>query len=116
MKKAAKAIREKIPEIGNIVIKGSHLIEKSREDKILNMALDSKNDFFIYESKRQKSEKEIPGTGCMFSACLTARLAMGDNMETAMSVSEKFVAKAKKGLKKIPDNSRDKSIYIAANI
>ena len=116
MKAAARAIMEKNPGIGNIVIKGSHLIEKSRKDKILNMALNSRGDFFVYESKRIKLDKEVHGTGCMFSSCLVSRLALGETLEEALVSSEKFVAEAIKRFKKIPDNRRDKNIYIAANI
>ncbi|MHB8231834.1 MAG: hydroxymethylpyrimidine/phosphomethylpyrimidine kinase [bacterium] len=116
MKKASKIIRRKIPEIKNIIIKGSHISEKSSENKIFTVMLNSKNEFFIYESKRLEIDKEIHGTGCAFSACLTALLAKGVKIEDALVETEKFVAKIISGFKKIPDNSPEKKIYITGNI
>ncbi len=116
MKLAAKIIREKNPGIKNIIIKGSHISEKSGEKKIFNIMLDSKNKFFIFENKRLSLGKEIHGTGCAFSACLASLLAKGIKLEDAFIETEKFVSKIIRGLKKIPDNTTEKKIYITGNI
>jgi hydroxymethylpyrimidine/phosphomethylpyrimidine kinase len=116
MKRAAKIIRRKIPEIKNIIIKGSHISEGTNENKIFNIILNSKNEFFIHESKRLKIDKKIHGTGCAFSACLTAMLAKNMKIEDALPETEKFVAKIIAGFKKIPDNTAEKRIYITGNI
>ncbi|MHB1660804.1 MAG: hydroxymethylpyrimidine/phosphomethylpyrimidine kinase [bacterium] len=116
MKKAARIIRKKIPEIKNIIIKGSHISEGTNENKIFNIILNSKNEFFIHESKRLKIDKKIHGTGCAFSACLTAMLVKNMKIEDALLETDKFVAKIIAGLKKIPDNTAEKRIYITGNI
>lgn len=116
MKKAAKIIRKRIPEIKNIIIKGSHILEGTNENKIFNIILNSKNEFFINESKRRKTDKQIHGTGCTFSACLTGMLANNIKIEEALRETDKFIAKIILGIKKIPDNTAEKKIYISANI
>ncbi len=116
MKIAAKIIRERIPGIKNIIIKGSHIFEKSDGGVIKNVVLDSKNKFFVHESKILKTGKQIHGTGCAFSACIASYLGLGMPIESAVLESEKFVSGIIRGTKKIPDNSPDKNIYIVGNI
>lgn len=114
--KAAKIIRRRFPEIKNIIIKGSHIPDKSDENIIFDIALNSKNEFFKCESKRLKVDKEIHGTGCAFSACIASMLAKGAKIEDALVETEKFVSKIIRGLKKIPDNSPEKKVFITGNI
>lgn len=116
MKKAAKLIRERIPEIKNIIIKGSHLKTSPNTDKICDVLLDSKNSFFIYESRRISLGREIHGTGCAFSAVLASNLARGLKIEDAFVKTEKLVSKFIADRKKIPDNNTSKGIYITGNI
>ncbi len=116
MKRAAKIIRKKFPEIKNIIIKGSHIFEKSEGDVIKNILLDSKNEYFTYESKIINAGKQIHGTGCAFSACITAYVASGMKIEYAVAETEKFISKIIRNIKKIPDNTSEKKIYITANI
>lgn len=116
MKMAARAIRKKIPEIKNIIIKGSHLSKKSGRNKIFDIILNSKNEFFIYSSNRLELKKEIHGTGCAFSACLASQLAKGVGIEEALNHTEKFVNKIMRELSKIPDNDSGKGIHITGNI
>ncbi len=115
MKNAAKIIRKKFPEIKNILIKGSHITEES-EENIKNLLLNSKNEFYIYESKRINIGKQVHGTGCAFSGCLTSYLAFGMEIESAVAETEKFISKILKDIKKIQDNSPEKINYIAGNI
>ncbi len=116
MKKAAESIKERIPAIKNIVIKGSHLNTNLNKDKIYNVLLNSENIFFVNESERINIDKEIHGTGCAFSAGLTSYLAKGFKIEEALIKTERLVSKFIKDFRKIPDNNKDKHIYITGNI
>ncbi|MCL4321970.1 MAG: hydroxymethylpyrimidine/phosphomethylpyrimidine kinase [Deltaproteobacteria bacterium] len=116
MKKAAKRIKESMPGIKNIIIKGSHIKPDLNDNKIYNVLLDSENKFFVSISERIKLDKEIHGTGCAFSAALTAYLAKGLKIEEALIKTGMLVSKFIKDFRKIPDNSRDKHIYITGNI
>ncbi len=116
MKKAARIIRKKNPGIKNIIIKGSHILEKNAENKIFDIVLNAENEYFIYESKRLKPEREMHGTGCAFSACVASRLAEGAKIEDAVASAEKFVYKIMRDFRKIPDNGPEKKIYITGNI
>jgi hydroxymethylpyrimidine/phosphomethylpyrimidine kinase len=116
MKNAAKIIRKKFPEIKNILIKGSHISEESEENIIKNLLLNSKNEFYIYESKRINTGKQVHGTGCAFSGCLASYLALGMKTESAVAETEKFISKILKDIKKIQDNSQEKINYITGNI
>ncbi|MFW0884878.1 hydroxymethylpyrimidine/phosphomethylpyrimidine kinase [Candidatus Acidulodesulfobacterium sp. H_13] len=116
MKTAARVIRKKIPEIENIIIKGSHLSKKSDRNKIFDIVLNSKNEFFICSGNRLELKKEIHGTGCAFSACLASQLANGVEIKEALNYTEKFVNKIIRELSKIPDNDSEKDIYITGNI
>ncbi|MCL4542514.1 MAG: hydroxymethylpyrimidine/phosphomethylpyrimidine kinase [Deltaproteobacteria bacterium] len=116
MKKAAKSIKKRIPEIKNIVIKGSHLNAGLNKGKIYSIVLNSENNFFVNESERINTDKEIHGTGCAFSAGLTSYLAKGLRIERALVETEKLVSKFIKDFRKIPDNNGDKHIYITGNI
>lgn len=116
MKKAAKSIKERIPGIKNVIIKGSHLGASMNKDKIYNVGLNSENDFFVNETERINLDKEIHGTGCVFSAGLTSYLAKGLKIEEALVKTERLVSKLIAGYKEIPDNNEDKHIYITGNI
>lgn len=116
MKKAAKRIKENMPGIKNVVIKGSHINANLNKGKIYNIILDSGNHFFVNESERIELDKKIHGTGCAFSAALTAYLAKGLKIEEALVKTETLVSKFIKGFRNIPDNSGDKHIYITGNI
>jgi hydroxymethylpyrimidine/phosphomethylpyrimidine kinase len=116
IKNAAKIIRKKFPDIKNIFIKGSHITEESEKNIIRNILLNSKNEFYIYESKRVNTGKQVHGTGCAFSACLASYLALGMKIESAVAETEKFISKILKDMKKIEDNSPEKINYITGNI
>lgn len=118
MKIAAAAIREKLPRIKYIVIKGSHLAGVPGEnDKISNIAMNPDGGFIVYESKRiELGGKEMHGTGCLFSACLTARLASGDALIDALLESERYTAGAIRGFRKIQDNEKARNVYMLGNI
>lgn len=114
MKKAATRIKERIPSSKNIIIKGSHLDDGS--NKIYTVLLNSEDNFFVYESKKIDTDKEIHGTGCSFSGVLTSYLSKGLKIEDALVKTERLVSEFIADYHKIPDNSGDKHIYTTGNI
>ena len=75
MKKAASAIREMGPEV--VIVTGGHL-----EGSTLELIYDGK-EFNVLEGHKYKGDYH--GTGCAYSACITALLARGmkDPLEAA---------------------------------
>lgn len=92
-----KDAAEKIGRLGseNILIKGGHL----DEPKIHNVLL-HENDFLEYETERIEAE-EIHGTGCTFSAAITAKLATGEKIQQAVKKAGDFMLDAVKRRLKI---------------
>ncbi len=117
MKEAAIAIKKKYKKIKNVIIKGSHLINTANtvSDEITDLFLNN-NEFIIYKKKRINLDKQIHGTGCAFSATMAALLTKGMNCKKALDETEIFVGKIIQNYKIIPDNSKNKKIYITANI
>ncbi|WP_210364014.1 bifunctional hydroxymethylpyrimidine kinase/phosphomethylpyrimidine kinase [Bacillus sp. REN3] len=73
----------------NVVIKGGH------EDDLrqsVDLLFDGR-DFFFFESERVKT-KNTHGTGCTFSAAITAQLAKGYSVYDAVSVAKDFIQAA----------------------
>jgi hydroxymethylpyrimidine/phosphomethylpyrimidine kinase len=114
MKTSAIAIKNKFPQIKNIIIKGSHL----GFNEIIDIALNSENErsFFIYKRERIKLNKQMHGTGCAFSAALISFLSKGQKIDEALINTEKFVEKIIMDYKQIPDNDDNKQVYITSNI
>jgi hydroxymethylpyrimidine/phosphomethylpyrimidine kinase len=83
MEKAAVHLRKYGPE--NIIITGGHL------EKI---ALDILYDGDFHYLKSKKRDGEYHGTGCMFSAALTALLAQGNSVLDAARKAKDFTNKA----------------------
>jgi hydroxymethylpyrimidine/phosphomethylpyrimidine kinase len=142
MKDAAAAIKNQYRCIKNIIIKGSHLRgsqsggittdadfnnENRRinnavrngcceDEEITDLLLTENNEFAIYKKRRIAIDKQIHGTGCAFSAMMAALLTKGINPYDALNKTEIFVEKLINNYKIIPDNSKNKKIYITANI
>jgi hydroxymethylpyrimidine/phosphomethylpyrimidine kinase len=75
--------------VKHVVIKGGH-------DQDLNESVDllfSGDDHFIFRSKRIAT-KNTHGTGCTFSAAMTAELAKGASVFDAMSLAKRFISEA----------------------
>ncbi len=89
MEKAAKALKRLGPEV--IVITGGHLPGAGTVEKTLELVYDGKGFRRIYG---KKIEGEYHGTGCAFSAALTALLAQGTDVADAVGEAKKFVGKA----------------------
>jgi hydroxymethylpyrimidine/phosphomethylpyrimidine kinase len=86
MERAAKEIKK----IGsrNVLIKGGHLVGEEVVDILYNGA-----EYVYFKSPRIKT-KNLHGTGCTFSASITAYLARGSSVKEAVELSKRFMEKA----------------------
>lgn len=85
MERAAVRLREYGPE--TVIITGGHL-----EDAAMDVLYDGKFRYL----KSRKIKGEFHGTGCAFSAALTAMLAKGHNVSDSAKEAKKFINKALK--------------------
>lgn len=85
VKKAAREIHKMGAEA--VVIKGGHLAGREAVDFLYY-----KGRFFEYKRKRIKGS--FHGTGCAFSAAITANLAKGKEVEEAVKIAKEFVSMA----------------------
>lgn len=79
-----------IDEVGckSVVIKGGHLTGKAKD------YLFTGNDLpYVWESERINT-KHTHGTGCTFSAVITAELAKGNSLEKSVDIAKKFITAA----------------------
>lgn len=73
--------------VKNVLIKGGHQVEsKESSDFIL---LENGNSFWVSSSR--VDTKRTHGTGDTLSSCITAELAKGSDVETAIRTSKKYV-------------------------
>ena len=89
MKEAAKKIAGLGPR--NVLVKGGHL----EGDDVTDM-LYADGEFFKFRKKRINTP-HTHGTGCALSAAITAALALGVDIVTAVETAEKFMEKALQG-------------------
>ena len=90
-----------IDEVGckSVVIKGGHL-EGNAKDYLF-----TRNDSpHIWESERINT-KHTHGTGCTFSAVITAELAKGNDLVTSVDIAKKFITAAIKNSPEIGHGS-----------
>lgn len=82
---------KKLHELGvqNIVIKGGHDEDPSQSSDLL---FDGK-EFYTFTSKRINT-KNTHGTGCTFSAAITAELAKGASVYDAVATAKAFIQAA----------------------
>ena len=71
----------------SVIIKGGHLVT----DPVDYLFIDNKVLTF---SSPRISTKNTHGTGCTFSAVITAELAKGKSLETAVGIAKKFITQA----------------------
>lgn len=88
IKKAAKVLQKLGSK--NVIIKGGHIENDKCARDYLLMA-DGKERW--YESPRIAT-KDTHGTGCTFSACITAELAKGQSVERAVEIAKAFIQAA----------------------
>jgi len=85
MKAAAVIIASKGAK--SVLVKGGHL-DSDAVDVLYSGGL-----FSIYSSRRIDTSN-THGTGCTFSACITAELAKGLGLSEAVGIAKKFITKA----------------------
>ncbi len=86
MKKAAREIKKLGPKY--VVVKGGHLKDKDAVDIIFDGS-----NFYELRSRR-KFNGDVHGTGCCFSASITAFLTKGEEPIKAIEKAKKFISKA----------------------
>jgi hydroxymethylpyrimidine/phosphomethylpyrimidine kinase len=75
--------------VKNVVIKGGHDQDSSES---IDLLFDGEHSF-TFKSKRLKT-KNTHGTGCTFSAAITAEIAKGASVFDAVSVAKSFITAA----------------------
>lgn len=86
-KEAARILRSF--GIEYVIIKGGH---EHDEESAADILFDG-SDFYIFKSKRFRT-KNTHGTGCTFSAAITAELAKGKSVYDAVKVAKQFITAA----------------------
>lgn len=86
VKKAAVALQKMGAK--TVIIKGGHATTQDCMDYVL-----TPNDNFTLTAKRVDT-KHTHGTGCTFSACITAELAKGNSLEIAIHTAKDFITAA----------------------
>lgn len=85
MAKAAKSIARMGPR--HVLVTGGHL------EADVTDVLFSEGEIHYFHGKRIPTEN-THGTGCVFSAAITARLARGESLKTAIAGAKTFVTRA----------------------
>jgi hydroxymethylpyrimidine/phosphomethylpyrimidine kinase len=88
MERAARVIAARGP--GNVLIKGGHL-----DGRAIDLFW-SEGKVQLLESERVET-RHTHGTGCVLSAAITARLALGDTLDEALRGAKAFVTRAIRG-------------------
>lgn len=83
MEKIARIIWKQGPRY--VVVKGGHL----QGDELVDVLFDG-NDFYYYRGRKIVT-KNTHGTGCTYSAALCALLALGYNVEEALSMVKEYM-------------------------
>ncbi len=86
MRRAAEAIRQL--GAANVLVKGGHL-----EGEATDVLLTSAGEFHIYPSERFDT-RHTHGTGCTYSAAITAALAHGRTLEAAVEQAKRYIREA----------------------
>jgi len=92
-KKSAKIIQSK--GVKFVLLKGGHL----SGEKAIDILFDGRK-YTYYESERIDT-KNTHGTGCTFSAAITAGLSKGMNIHNAIKVAKDYITRA---IRNAPDN------------
>jgi len=71
----------------SVLIKGGHLKEEAVD------VLYWRGEFALYRSARIHTP-HTHGTGCTYSACITAELAKGRDLSDAVGIAKKFITRA----------------------
>ena len=76
--------------VKNVVIKGGHRLETSDAEDIL---LTEDGEVVTLSAERVDTVR-THGTGCTYSACITAELAKGRSVKDAVTTAKAFIAAA----------------------
>ena len=76
----------------NVIIKGGHSLN-SQSQQCQDWILLQNGEHFVLESPRFNTP-HTHGTGCTFSACLTAELAKGAPLKSAVKTAKDFITAA----------------------
>ena len=87
MKAAGESLLQELPEA--ILIKGGHL----NESVIYDLLYSKSNGLKVFKSEKITSQN-VHGTGCSLSAAIAVGLALGKDMENAVSFGRDYVNKA----------------------
>ena len=85
MELAAQKIRDK--GATNVIVKGGHL-----SGDAIDVLFDGRA--FIYYGSERLQTKNTHGTGCTFSAAITAELAKGNDLQSAVKIAKDYVTNA----------------------
>ena len=77
--------------VENVVIKGGH--SQGSQSAVCLDWIFTPNEHFVVTCPRIQTE-QTHGTGCTFSACLTAELAKGKNFSEAVRIAKAFITAA----------------------
>lgn len=90
-----------LQELGakTVIIKGGHH-QHSQSERCTDWVLDERGEIWQVDSPRIDS-KNTHGTGCTFSACITAELAKGESVELAIKTAKRLLYEAIKTAKPI---------------
>ena len=86
MRKAAEALASRGAK--NVLIKGGHL-----EDDAVDVLFEPEHGFHEFSALRIDT-KDTHGTGCTYSAAITAGLAKGSSLRTAIAQAKQFITDA----------------------
>ena len=86
------AAAKKIQAMGvkNVVIKGGHRLETDNAEDILI----TEDGEVVSLSAERVDTARTHGTGCTYSACITAELAKGKSVKEAVTTAKGFIAAA----------------------
>jgi hydroxymethylpyrimidine/phosphomethylpyrimidine kinase len=85
MEEAARRIGDLEPQA--VLVKGGHLIE----DAVDVLYCDGRMQRF---AARKIRSKDTHGTGCTYSAAITAQLAQGSRLEAAIKTAKQYITRA----------------------
>ncbi|QIC04167.1 bifunctional hydroxymethylpyrimidine kinase/phosphomethylpyrimidine kinase [Brevibacillus sp. 7WMA2] len=86
MKEAAKYLHEY--GVAHVVMKGGHMLDHQLTDLLFD------GQYFHEVEHVRINTRHTHGTGCTFSACLTAELAKGADAVTAFHTAQQFIVMA----------------------
>ncbi|OOF40488.1 bifunctional hydroxymethylpyrimidine kinase/phosphomethylpyrimidine kinase [Rodentibacter rarus] len=90
IQKAAKSLQKQGAK--NVIIKGGHSLN-SQSESCQDWVFLVDESHFVLESPRFHTP-HTHGTGCTFSACLTAELGKGKSLQSAVKVAKDFITAA----------------------